>query len=78
MLEGENTPGFQCKSTLFDENERAAKRLESPVLFRLGYRDQVRMNQLIYSKINYEADTWYKVDVLLDWDDRTAAFFLNG
>ena len=78
LLEGESMPGFQCKSTLFDENERASKRLESPVLFRLGYRDQVRMNQLIYSRINYDADTWYKVDVLLDWDDRTAAFFLNG
>ena len=37
-------PGFECKETLFDENERAKKRLEAPVFFRLGFRDQIKMN----------------------------------
>ena len=36
------------------------------------------MNGLIYSKIPYEADNWIKVDVLLDWQDHVAAFFLNN
>ena len=36
------------------------------------------MNTVNYSKINFVADTWYKVDVLLDWDAKAAALFLDG
>ena len=36
------------------------------------------MNMLAFSKVNYEAEQWYQVDVLLDWDDLMAAFFIDG
>ena len=60
--------GFNCNGFVkFEESSRAGSRLESPVLFRLGFGNQTRMNELIYSRIPYKADTWTKVDVLLDW-----------
>ena len=31
--------GFQCGNTLFEEKDRAANRLESPVFFRMGYNE---------------------------------------
>ena len=36
------------------------------------------MNQLAYSQIAYQADVWYRVDVLLDWEALNAAYFLDG
>ena len=36
------------------------------------------MNQLSYTEIDYLANQWYRIDVLLDWDDEEAAYFLDG
>ena len=47
-------------------------------MFRLGYRELVRMNDLAYSKVYYKPDQWYKVDVLLDWTLHRAAFFIDN
>ena len=47
-------------------------------MFRLGYRELVRMNDLAYSKVYYVPDQWYKVDVLLDWTQHRAAFFIDN
>ena len=33
---------------------------------------------MAYSMIPYEAEKWYKVDILLDWTEENAAFFLDG
>ena len=58
--------------------ERAGNRFETPVFFRLSFFDYVKMNMLAFSKVKYEADRWYKVDVLMDWDLEVAAFFIDG
>ena len=26
----------------------------------------------------YQSDTWYKIDILLDWDLKSAAIFIDG
>ena len=53
---------------MHEELERAVNRFETPVFFRLSFFDYVKMNMLAFSKVKYEADRWYKVDVLMDWD----------
>ena len=72
------SPGFVCSDTIFEENERAGKRLESPIFFRMGYHDFIKVNLLSYSLLNYNANQWYKVDFVLDWDESYAAFFIDG
>ena len=52
--------------------------METPIFFRMGYNDQVKINLLMYSKINYEANRWYKIDLLMDWENENAAMFLDG
>ena len=52
--------------------------MESPAFFRLSFNDQVKMNMLNYSSVPYKANTWYKVDLLMDWENEYAAMFLNG
>ena len=52
--------------------------MESPVFFRMGFFDQMKFNLLNYSKVLYEDETWYKVDLLLDWDASDTAIFVNG
>ena len=69
VIEEPTSPGFKCSDTIFEENERAGKRLESPVFFRMGYHDFIKVNLLSYSLLNYKADQWYKVDFVLDWDE---------
>jgi len=44
----------------------------------MGFNDWMKFNLHNYSKIGYEADRWYKIDVLLDWTEETAAFFVDG
>ena len=44
----------------------------------MGYNDQVKINLLMFSKISYEANRWYKIDLLMDWETENAAFFLDG
>ena len=36
------------------------------------------MNEMIYSLIGYNSDQWYKIDVLLNWTTRFAAFFIDN
>ena len=72
------SPGFKCSDTIFEENERAGSWLESPIFFRMGYHDFIKVNLLSYSLLNYKADQWYKVDFVLDWDESYAAFFIDG
>ena len=38
----------------------------------------MKFNLLNYSKVLYEDETWYKVDLLLDWDASDTAIFVNG
>ena len=58
--------------------ERAKTRLESPVFFRMSFDENVKVNLLSYSLAQYEADKWYKIDMLLDWTENQAAFFFDG
>ena len=44
----------------------------------MGFVDQMRLNMHNFSQITYEADQWYRVDVLLDWNTEQAAFFIDG
>ena len=44
----------------------------------MGYQDYIKINLLSFSRVNYEADKWYKVDILLDWEEDYAAFFIDG
>merc|ERR1712060_420611 len=48
----------------------------------MGYYNQMKCNQANYMDQPYEADKWYKFDILLDWDedkiDSKVAVFING
>lgn len=44
----------------------------------MGYHDFIKVNLLSYSRLNYKAHEWYKVDFLLDWEEDYAAFFIDG
>lgn len=76
--ESEPPSGFKCSDTIFEENQRAGSWLESPIFFRMGYHDFIKVNLLSYSLLNYNADQWYKVDFVLDWEEEYAAFFIDG
>ena len=43
----------------------------------MGFFNQIKVNMLNYSNIKHEADTWYKIDILLDWDTQETAIFLS-
>ena len=68
LEEEEYGEGFSCQVPEFEELERAANRLDTPVFFRMSFFDFIKMNLLSYSKLKYECFRWYKVDVLLDWE----------
>ncbi len=44
----------------------------------MSFFEYIKMNMVAYSKVRYETDTWYSVDVLLDWEAQTASFFIDG
>ena len=33
---------------------------------------------MAFTGIPYDANTWYKIDILMDWDSEHAAFFIDG
>ena len=75
----EKEAGFTCNgNTPHVELERAAGRKESPVFFRFGWFENIKINLMSFSKIVYEKDKYYKIDILLDWDLKMLALFVNG
>ena len=48
------------------------------MFFRFGYYNQIKMNRANYMDYKYSKDRWYKIDVLLDWDKKETAIFVDG
>ena len=77
--ETSTNPGYQCDGILlFEETERAKSWYENPVFFRYGYNSQMKLNQQNQMVQKYEADRWYRFDLILDWTTQEVAFFIDG
>ena len=48
------------------------------MFFRLGYQNTFKINVEQFVDVKYEADRWYQVDILLDWESKKSAFFIDG
>lgn len=44
----------------------------------MGFFNQIKVNLLSFTKLVYKPDTWYKIDLLLDWGSKEVAMFLDG
>ena len=44
----------------------------------MGYYDQIKLNRANYMDYKYTKDKWYKIDVLLDWEAKETAIFVDG
>ena len=60
---------LKCALSKFtaDENENSLKRIMTPVFFRYGYYSQMKINLNNFIEKPFVADTWYKIDILIDW-----------
>ena len=45
-------------------------------LFRLGYFDYLKLNTENMLQ-RYEADKWFRIDLLLDWDEQRVTIYVN-
>ena len=61
-----------------NENDRAFSRLDNPVFFRMGYFDQVKLNKANFMDKEFQIETWFKFDILLDWYKKEVAIFMDG
>ena len=50
----------------------------TPVFHRLGYQHTFKINVKQFVDVTYEADRWYQLDVLLDWELKRVAFFIDA
>ena len=44
----------------------------------MGYYNQFKLNKANYMDYQYEKEKWYKIDILLDWDEKEVAVFIDG
>lgn len=49
------------------ENPDSIKRITTPVFFRYGFYKQMKINTNNFIEKAFVADTWYKLDLLIDW-----------
>ena len=54
----------------------------TPVFHRFGYYETFKINIEQFVDVEYEdklmANRWYQLDILLDWEERKVAFFIDG
>lgn len=44
----------------------------------MGFFNQIKVNLLSFTQLEFKPEKWYKVDLLLDWDSQNVAIFLDG
>ena len=44
----------------------------------MGYYQTFKINTEQFVDVKYNVDTWYQLDILLDWYDSQIAFFIDG
>ena len=44
----------------------------------MGFYNQTKVNKANWLDYRYEKEKWYKFDILLDWDDKNVAIFIDG
>jgi len=61
-----------CKQNAFaeDENDKSLQRIINPLFFRFGFYNQLKVNLNYFIEYEFALDTWYKIDILLDWERR--------
>ena len=50
----------------------------TPVFHRFGYYETFKINIKQFVDVKYEANRWYQLDILLDWDESNVALFIDG
>jgi hypothetical protein len=53
-------------------------RIITPLFFRFGYYDQMKMNTNYFFERPFKLEVWYKIDILLDWEKRSSALFVDN
>ena len=48
------------------------------VFHRFGFHETVKINRQYFVDIKYESNRWYQIDILLDWNAKEVAYFLDG
>jgi len=44
----------------------------------MGYHQTFKINTSQFVDVSYKADTWYQIDILLDWTGSKVAYFIDG
>jgi hypothetical protein len=50
----------------------------TPIFHRFGYYETFKLNRSQFIDLKYEANQWYQLDFLLDWETKQVAFFIDG
>ena len=50
----------------------------TPVFHRFGYYETFKINVKQFVDVKYEANRWYQLDILLNWEQNEVAFFIDG
>ena len=60
-----------------DENEISLKRIINPLYFRFGFYNEIKINLNYFIEYEFTPETWYKIDILFDWERRQTALYVN-
>jgi len=55
---------------------REPKSLKDVAFFRMGYLNYMKLNTVNMVELSV-GETWYKVDLLVNWDDQRVAIYVN-
>ena len=44
----------------------------------MGFDETFKINQKSFVDVKFEANRWYQIDVLMDWEDKQIALFIDG
>ena len=72
------------ETSTFDDSGALVKlnRTEAPIFFRFGFYNYVKVNaergQKQFLDVRPSVDTWNQYDFLLNWEDGTTKFFVDG
>ena len=52
--------------------------MTTPVFHRLGYYETFKINTKQWVDVKYHSNVWYQLDILLDWNTKEVALFIDG
>ena len=50
----------------------------TPVFHRFGYYETLKLNLKQFVDFKFQQNQWYQIDVLLEWESRNVALFIDG